>query len=49
MKVKAVGQEVVKSVKPGQMVVKIVSDELTAILGSTAEPIDLHAAPRWRF
>jgi signal recognition particle protein len=45
VKVKAVGQEVVKSVKPGQMVVKIVSDELTAILGSTAEPIDLHAAP----
>src|SRR6476660_2684457 len=45
VKEKAVGQEVVKSVKPGQMVVKIVSDELTAILGSTAEPIDLHAAP----
>ena len=45
MKVKAVGQEVVKSVKPGQMVVKIVSDELIAMLGSDAEPIDLHAAP----
>ena len=34
MKAKAVGQEVVKSVKPGQMVVKIVNDELVAMLGS---------------
>ncbi len=45
VKAKAVGQEVVKSVTPGQMVVKIVNDELVAMLGSTAEPIDLHAAP----
>lgn len=45
VKSKAVGQEVVKSVKPGQMVVKIVNDELVRVLGSTAEPIDLHAAP----
>jgi signal recognition particle subunit SRP54 len=42
---KAVGQEVVKSVTPGQMVVKIVNDELVAMLGSDAEPIDLNAAP----
>ena len=41
---KAVGAEVVKSVTPGQMVVKIVHDELVAMLGSDAEPIDLHAA-----
>ena len=40
---KAVGQEVVKSVTPGQMVVKIVHDELVAMLGSDAEPIDLNA------
>ena len=45
VKAKAVGQEVVKSVKPGQMVVKIVHDELVRMLGSTADPIDLHAAP----
>ncbi|MGH1419598.1 MAG: signal recognition particle protein [Hyphomicrobiaceae bacterium] len=45
VKAKAVGAEVVKSVTPGQMVVKIVNDELVAVLGSTAEPIDLHAAP----
>ncbi|MEL7047865.1 MAG: signal recognition particle protein [Pseudomonadota bacterium] len=45
VKAKAVGQEVVKSVTPGQMVVKIVHDELIAMLGSDAEPIDLNAAP----
>jgi len=45
VKKKAVGQEVVKSVTPGQMVVKIVHDELVRVLGSDAEPIDLNAAP----
>ncbi len=42
---KAVGAEVVKSVKPGQMVVKIVHDELVAMLGSDADPISLSATP----
>lgn len=41
---KAVGAEVVKSVTPGQMVVKIVHDELVQMLGSDAEPISLAAA-----
>jgi signal recognition particle subunit SRP54 len=40
---KSVGAEVVKSVTPGQMVVKIVHDELVAVLGSDAESIDLNA------
>jgi signal recognition particle subunit SRP54 len=40
---KAVGHMVVKSVTPGQMVVKIVHDELVATLGEEAEPIDLNA------
>jgi len=40
---KAVGQEVVRSVTPGQMVVKIVHDELVRTLGSEAEPVDLYA------
>ena len=40
---KAVGAAVLKSVTPGQMVVKIVHDELVAMLGSDAEPIDLNA------
>ncbi|PZO78665.1 MAG: signal recognition particle protein [Mesorhizobium amorphae] len=40
---KAVGATVLKSIKPGQMVVKIVHDELVAILGETSETIDLNA------
>ena len=39
----AVGQEVVKSVTPGQMVVKIVNDAMVEMLGSDADPIDLNA------
>ncbi|MDX2307862.1 MAG: signal recognition particle protein [Hyphomicrobium sp.] len=45
VKAKAIGQEVIKSVTPGQMVVKIVHDELVRMLGSDADPIDLRAAP----
>jgi signal recognition particle subunit SRP54 len=45
VRTKAVGQEVVKAIKPGQMVVKIVHDELIAMLGSEAQPIDLAAQP----
>lgn len=41
---RAVGADVIRSVTPGQMVVKIVHDELVATLGSTADPISLHAA-----
>lgn len=42
---KAVGAEVVKSVTPGQMVVKIVHDELVEMLGSEAQPLDFNATP----
>ena len=45
VKAKAVGQDVVKSVTPGQMVVKIVNDELVRMLGSDAQGIDLAATP----
>src|ERR1044071_8021727 len=41
----AIGATVVKSVTPGQMVVKIVHDELVATLGSDGETIDLNAVP----
>jgi len=41
----AVGVAVIKSVTPGQMVVKIVHDQLIQTLGSSAEPIDLNAPP----
>jgi signal recognition particle subunit SRP54 len=40
---RAVGADVIRSVTPGQMVVKIVHDELVAILGADATPIDLNA------
>ena len=43
VKKRAVGIEVIKSVTPGQMVVKIVHDQLIEILGSDAQPIDLNA------
>src|SRR6201991_1803984 len=41
----AIGATVVKSVTPGQMVVKIVHDELVATLGSEGQTIDLNAVP----
>jgi signal recognition particle subunit SRP54 len=42
---RAVGEEVVKSVTPGQMVVKIVNDALVETLGSEAVEINLNAVP----
>ena len=43
VRARAVGVEVIKSVTPGQMVVKIVHDELVAMLGADAQTIDLNA------
>src|SRR5215831_5352287 len=43
VKQRAVGIEVFKSVTPGQMVVKIVHDQLIETLGSDSGPIDLNA------
>src|SRR3954453_24248534 len=40
---RAVGHEVVRSVTPGQMVVKIVHDQLVEMLGADAVTIDLNA------
>jgi signal recognition particle subunit SRP54 len=42
---RAVGAEVIRSVSPGQQVVKIVHDQLVEMLGAEAETIDLNAAP----
>jgi signal recognition particle subunit SRP54 len=41
----AVGQNVLKSITPGQQVVKIVSDALTEMLGSTASELLLDVTP----
>src|SRR5690606_21817006 len=43
VRAKAVGAEVLKSIKPGQMVVKIVHDELVEMLGAEGATIDLNA------
>ena len=40
---KAIGAAVIKSVKPGQMVVKIVHDSLVETLGGESQAIDLNA------
>ncbi len=45
VRARAVGAEVVKSVSPGQQVVKIVHDQLVEMLGADAEVISLNAAP----
>jgi signal recognition particle subunit SRP54 len=42
---KAVGQEVLRSVTPGQMVVKYVNDALIETLGSETAELDLNVAP----
>ncbi|HXY57359.1 MAG TPA: signal recognition particle protein [Methylocystis sp.] len=42
---KAVGANIVKSISPGQMVIKIVNDVLVETLGETAEPIDIEQRP----
>lgn len=43
VRTRAVGQEVIKSITPGQMVIKIVHDNLVEMLGSTSQGIDLNA------
>src|SRR5436853_4846533 len=43
VKKNTVGVALIKSVKPGQMVVKLVHDQLVETLGSSADPIDLNA------
>jgi signal recognition particle subunit SRP54 len=42
IKVRAVGQEVLKSLTPGQALIKVVRDELTAVMGSTAADLNLN-------
>jgi len=42
---RAVGEEVGKSLTPGQALVKIIHSELVAILGSDTVPLDLRAQP----
>ncbi len=45
IKPKAIGQEIIRSTSPGQMLVKIVYDELVKILGEKSEDLNLKAVP----
>jgi len=45
VKVQAVGQEVIKSLTPGQVLVKIVYDELVKLMGDANEDLMLNAQP----
>jgi len=45
VKPKALGKEIIRSTSPGQMVVKIVYDELVSLLGSTRSEVNLKAVP----
>jgi len=45
VKEKALGQKVLTAVKPGQMMVKIVHDELALLMGGTFSDIDLSGNP----
>jgi len=45
VKQKAIGQDVIKAVKPEQMMVKIVHDELAELMGSEASDINIKGNP----
>ena len=45
IKPKAIGQEIIRSTSPGQMLVKIVNDELVTILGEKNQELNLKAVP----
>jgi len=45
IKEKALGQNVLKTLKPGELLVKIVKDELTELMGGDAEGVDLSGNP----
>ncbi|MGY5848939.1 signal recognition particle protein [Salegentibacter sp. F14] len=45
VKEKALGQDVLTALKPGQMMVKLVKDELTELMGGEAEGINLSGDP----
>ena len=45
VKTKALGQEVVQSIQPGQQIIKVIHDELVALLGSTNAGLALSGNP----
>ncbi len=47
VKEQALGEKVLKSIKPGQQIVKIFNDELAELLGGDASPLDLNPPARF--
>ena len=45
IKPKAIGQEIIRSTTPGQMIVKVVFDEIVKILGDTKSDLNLNSVP----
>jgi signal recognition particle subunit SRP54 len=45
IKEKAIGEKVINAISPGQLMVKIVQDELTALMGTEAIPLSLNGNP----
>lgn len=45
IKTKAIGQEIIRSTTPGQMIVKVVFDEIVKILGDSKSEINLNTVP----
>ena len=45
IKPKAIGQEIIRSTTPGQMIVKVVFDEIVKILGDTKSELNLNVVP----
>ena len=45
IKPKAIGQEIIRSTTPGQMIIKVVFDEILKILGDTQSELNLNAVP----
>lgn len=45
VRTKAVGQDVLQSLTPGQTIVKIIYDEMTELLGGQARPLNLSTKP----
>jgi signal recognition particle subunit SRP54 len=45
IKEKAIGEKVINAISPGQLMVKIVQDELTTLMGSSASLLDLSKSP----
>ena len=45
IKEKAIGEKVINAISPGQLMVKIVQDELTTLMGAEATPLNLSGNP----